>query len=78
MRCDWIKRNQRDDRTGIAHAETALQVKRERDEAIEFLRIVLLGFTPDPGIPDLDDEQPIHVSITLGDYRRIRRLLWHI
>jgi hypothetical protein len=32
------------------------------------------GFVYDPGQSDLDDEQPIHVSMTLGDYRRACRL----
>ena len=28
------------------------------------------GFDYDPGHSDLDDEQPIHVRMTLGDYRK--------
>lgn len=36
------------------------------------LRAVVNGYSYTPGDADLDDEQPIHVSITLGDYRRIR------
>jgi hypothetical protein len=28
------------------------------------------GFDYDPGDSDLDDEQPIYVNMTLGDYRR--------
>jgi len=35
---------------------------------------VVKGFTYDPGYSDLDDEQPIHVLMTLGDYRRAVRL----
>lgn len=27
------------------------------------------GFTYDPGHSDLDNEQPIHVKVTLGDWR---------
>ena len=33
------------------------------------------GFTPDPGTSDLDNEQPIHITIPLGEYRRAVRLL---
>lgn len=32
------------------------------------------GFTYDPGHSDLDNEQPIHVRVTLGDWRRLHRL----
>ena len=46
----------------------------ERD-ITPLLEAVLGGFIYDPGHSDLDDEQPIHVSMTLGDYRRARRLL---
>jgi hypothetical protein len=35
---------------------------------------VVKGFTYYPDHSDLDDEQPIHVSISLGDYRRAMRL----
>ena len=36
------------------------------------LHAVVAGFTEDPGISDLDDEQTIHVRMTLGDWRRIK------
>lgn len=36
---------------------------------LSLARAIRHGFTPDPGHSDLDDEQPINVSITLGDYR---------
>ncbi len=39
------------------------------------VKAVVDGFTCDPGHSDLDDEQPISVRMTLGDYRRARRLL---
>ena len=32
------------------------------------------GYDYTPGDSDLDDEQPIHVRMTLGDYRRARRV----
>jgi hypothetical protein len=35
---------------------------------------VLLGFSPDPGTSDLDNEQPIFVRMTLGDYRAAAQL----
>ena len=42
------------------------------------VRAVVQGMTYDPGHSDLDDEQPIHVSMTLGEYRRARRLLYEL
>ena len=45
-------------------------------EQNELLQIVKAGFDEDPGTSDLDDEQPICVRMTLGDYRRIKRVLW--
>ena len=39
------------------------------------VRAVRDGFTTDRGTSDLDDEQPIHVCIPLGEYRRAVRLL---
>jgi hypothetical protein len=38
------------------------------------IEAVCAGFTPDPGTSDLDNEQPIHVCIPLGEYRRATRL----
>lgn len=51
--------------------------KRERAQiaAVSFLQIIVDGFTYDPGHSDLDDEQMIHVCMTLGDYRRANQLL---
>ena len=37
--------------------------------------IIVAGFTYDPGHSDLDNEQPINVCMTLGDYRRAGREL---
>lgn len=39
------------------------------------VKAVVDGFTPDPGTSDLDNEQPIHVTIPLGQYRRARMFL---
>ena len=36
---------------------------------------IVNGIEYDPGHSDLDDEQPIHVCIPLGEYRRAVRLL---
>ncbi len=36
------------------------------------------GYTYDPGDSDLDDEQPINVRITLGDYRRANHLMYEL
>lgn len=33
------------------------------------------GFTYDPGHSDLDNEQPIHVRVMLGDWRRLHHVL---
>lgn len=39
------------------------------------VRAVVGGFEYDPGCSDLDNEQPISVRMSLGDYRRALRLL---
>jgi len=33
---------------------------------------VINGYDYTPGDSDLDDEQPIYISMTLGDYRKAR------
>jgi hypothetical protein len=45
----------------------------ERD-VFPLLNQIVLGYDYDPGSSDLDDEQPINIFITLGEYRRARRL----
>ena len=63
-----------------------MTIKATPEQQLEFLaRDVLLaieaickGFAYDPGHSDLDDEQPIHVSMTLGDYRRALRLAYKL
>ena len=40
------------------------------------VRGVLSGYDTDPGTPDLADEQPICVRMTLGEYRRMKRHAW--
>lgn len=44
-------------------------------DVLPLVRAVVYGFEYDPGHSDLDNEQPIHISMTLGDYRRARGLL---
>lgn len=39
------------------------------DSTQHLIRAVVAGFTYDPGHSDLDNEQPITVQMTLGDYR---------
>jgi hypothetical protein len=43
-------------------------------DVLPLLDAVHAGYDYDPGSSDLDDEQPIHVRMTLGDYRRASRL----
>jgi hypothetical protein len=40
------------------------------------LTAVVKGMDYDPGHSDLDDEQPVHVCIPLGEYRRANTLLF--
>ena len=42
---------------------------------VSLINSVVQGFTPDPGTSDLDDQQPVHLTIPLGEYRRAVRLL---
>lgn len=50
----------------------ALQRIAELEKAAQPFRD---GFTYDPGHSDLDNEQPIHVRVALGDWRRLNRTL---
>lgn len=55
--------------------ETAQEFTAWQTKAIfKLVFAVCKGFTYDPGHSDLDDEQPIHVQMTLGDYRRAVQL----
>lgn len=44
------------------------------DPTQRLLRAVIDGYPYNPGDSDLDNEQPIHVKMTLGDYRLARAL----
>ena len=47
-------------------------------DVLPLLQAICAGFTYDPGHSDLDNEQPIHVRMTLGDYRRASRLKYEL
>ena len=53
-------------------------VAKSIDRLLERLRfaenLILSGFDDNPGVSDLDDEQPITVRMTLGDYRKVRNM----
>jgi hypothetical protein len=44
------------------------------DRLPDLIKKILAGYDYNPGSSDLDDEQPISVSMTLGDYRQLMRL----
>ncbi len=44
-------------------------------QLLKALKPFLDGFEYDPGQSDLDNEQPIHIRVTLGDWRRARFLV---
>ncbi len=50
----------------------------DRVTAILLARAIVNGLLNIPGCGDLDDEQPIIVRMTLGDYRRARRLSYQL
>lgn len=52
---------------GIAHDLESLRAAA---------RIIRDAFTYDPGHSDLDDEQPIHISTTLGAWRGLHRAIY--
>lgn len=45
------------------------------DELKEMAAVIRDAFKYDPGHSDLDNEQPIHISVTLGDWRRLNYAL---
>jgi hypothetical protein len=52
--------------------------QKQRESIIKVLDAVVNGMTYDPGHSDLDDEQPVAVWMTLGDYRRASRLKYEL
>ncbi len=57
-----------------ANAEFIVQACNSFDELLAALKLTLSGFTYDPGHSDLDDEQPISVRMTLGDWLKMNML----
>jgi hypothetical protein len=47
-------------------------------DVFPLIKAVCEGFEYDPGHSDLDDEQPITVRMTLGEYRRAVRLKYEL
>ena len=45
---------------------------------LSIVEAIVNGMVYDPGHSDLDDEQPINVRMTLGDYRAASRLLYEL
>lgn len=45
---------------------------------LPLIKAIVNGMVYDPGHSDLDAEQPIYVSMTLGDYRSARSLLYEL
>lgn len=52
----------------------ARQLRFLARDILPLVNAVIVGFGLDPGISDLDDEQPVWLSIPLGEYRRAVRL----
>jgi hypothetical protein len=50
-------------------------MKESEETILTVVRAVARGFKYDIGHSDLDDAQPITVTMTLGDYRKACRLL---
>ncbi len=48
------------------------------NDVLPVLEAVADGYTYDPSSSDLDDEQPINVRMSLGDYRRASRLKFEL
>lgn len=47
---------------------------KQYQDVVNLLGAVLRGYGYDPGSSDLDNEQPIHVCMPLGEYRRAMRM----
>lgn len=58
------------------------EVIKEREKLKKYLlelsEAITNGFSYDPGHSDLYNEQPIHVRMTLGDYRRASDLKYRL
>jgi len=49
--------------------------EKETADLRRVLRPFIEGFNYDPGHGDLDNEQPIHITVMLGDWRAARSVL---
>ena len=56
-------------------AEEEKRLRSISNNLFAVARAVAYGFTSDPGTSDLDDEQTIDVRMTLGEWRKARRLV---
>jgi hypothetical protein len=52
-----------------------LRMQKQRDSLVLALKPAVSGFEYDPGHSDLDDEQPIYVRMTLGEWRKARHAI---
>lgn len=59
-------------------AKESAAVIREAARAMEAAKVFRDAFTYDPGHSDLDNEQPIAVHVTLGDWRRLNSVLAYL
>jgi hypothetical protein len=58
--------------------QAAYRKEKAERAAASFLKIIVDGYDYNPGDSDLDNEQPIHVRMNLGDYRRAAALLHEV
>ncbi len=68
----WKDRNERGVVDGTALYGQAIELINKQRHAI---MDILSRFEDHPGISDLDDEQPMHMTCTLGDIRKWRGLV---
>ena len=54
---------------------TAMRIKKQRDDLAYAARRIRDAFTYNPGHSDLDNEQPITITVTLGDWRKLNYVL---
>ena len=54
------------------------QLRFLKRDVTPLIRAITKGMEYDPGHSDLDDEQPINITIPLGEYRRAVRLAYEL
>jgi hypothetical protein len=57
---------------------TRNRLLRIEKDVLPLLKAIVNGMYYDPGHSDLDNEQPVNVSIPLGAYRLAERLLYKL